>query len=79
MYPGYIYSVSIRICQHGYQMCDDENLIEFVWTGISEMPTDYLGPDQRCLKVHIVREKINLVHKIPMYYYKTIYQVENIL
>lgn len=60
-------------------MCDDENLIEFVWTGISEMLTDYLGPDQRCLKVHIVREEINLVHKIPMYYYKTIYQVENIL
>lgn len=43
------------------------------------MPTDYLGPDQRCLKVHTVREKINLVHKIPMNYYKTIYQVENIL
>lgn len=50
---------------------------EIFWTGISEMPTDNTGPDQRCVKVHVIHKDIYIyiVHEIPMYY---IHPIENV-
>lgn len=31
---------------------------EIFWTGITEMPTDNTGSDQRCVKVHVIHKDI---------------------